>query len=63
MLNIPKKYQVEENGSKTAVILDMEIYQKLEKVIEQNGLRDLIEEVAVNEFIIDTSTGVYNRFG
>ena len=63
MLNIPKRYQVDENGGKTAVILDIEVYQKLEKVIEQNGLRDLVEEVAVKEFIIDPSTGVYNRFG
>ena len=63
MLKIPKKYEVEENGKKTAVLLDIEIYQKIEKIIEQNGLRDLIEEGAAKDFIVDPSTGVYNRFG
>ena len=63
MLNIPKKYQVEENGSKTAVLLDLEIYNKIEKIIEQNGLRHLIEEDSNKDIIVDESTGVYNKFG
>ena len=63
MLNIPKKYQVEENGSKTGVLLDVEIYNKIEKIIEQNGLRHLIEEESDKDIIVAESTGIYNKFG
>lgn len=63
MLNIPKKYQVEENGSITAVLLEIDIYNKIEKIIEQHGLTQLIEEDLNRDIVFVDSGGVYNKFG
>lgn len=63
MLNIPKKYQVDENGKKIAVLLDIEVYCKIEEVLERNGLNHLIEEDLDENTCHDKSSGVFNKFG
>ena len=63
MLNIPKKYQIDENGNKTAVLLDIEVYCKIEGVLEKNGLNHLVEENQKEDIVYDKSSGVFNKFG
>lgn len=62
MLNIPKKYQVDEYGNKTAVVLDIETYNKIEEILEKHCLEKEIEEQK-NDIKLDESGGVYNKFG
>lgn len=63
MLNIPKKYQIDENGNKTSVLLDIEIFNKIEEVLEKNGLKHLVEENQEEDIVHDKSCGVFNKFG
>ncbi len=63
MLNIPKKYQVDENGIRTAVLLDIEVFKKIEEVLEKNGLNFLVEENPDEDIVHCKSGGVYNKLG
>ncbi len=44
MLTIKKKYIVDENDQKVAVQLDIETFQKIEQVLEDYALGELIKE-------------------
>ncbi|MBL7996793.1 hypothetical protein JNM05_15610 [bacterium] len=44
MLKIPKTYIVDEEDNKVAVQVDIETFQKIEEVLENYGLVQLIKE-------------------
>ncbi len=44
MLPIKKKYIIDENDQKVAVQLDIETFQKIEQVLEDYALGELIKE-------------------
>ncbi|MBL7961493.1 hypothetical protein JNL27_14765 [bacterium] len=44
MLKIPKTYIVDEKDNKVAVQVDIETFQKIEEVLENYGLVQLIKE-------------------
>lgn len=44
MLTIKKKYIVDENDQKVAVQLDIETFQRIEQVLEDYALGELIKE-------------------
>lgn len=63
MLNIPRKYQVDENGNKTAVLLDIEVFNKIVEILENNGLKHLVVENQDEDIVHCKSGGVYNKLG
>lgn len=44
MLKIPKTYIVDEKDNKVAVQVDIETFQKIEEVLENYGLVQMIKE-------------------
>lgn len=44
MLNIQKRYVVDENNNKLAVQIDYETFQKIEEILEEYALYQLIRE-------------------
>jgi hypothetical protein len=44
MLTIKKKYIIDENDQKVAVQLDIETFQRIEQVLEDYALGELIKE-------------------
>ncbi len=51
MLNIPKKYIVDEKNRKVAVQIDIDVYEKIEKILEDHALGKFIEETEVEEIL------------
>ena len=49
MLNIPRKYIVDEKNNKIAVQLDINTFEKIEEVLENYGLLKLIKESETEE--------------
>ena len=45
MLKIPKKYIVDEDNNKVAVLINIETYNQIEEILENYGLAKLINEV------------------
>ena len=45
MTSIPREYIVDSNNQKKAVILDINDFNRMEEIIEQQGLGKLMEEV------------------
>lgn len=45
MDRFPRKYIVDENNRRVAVQLDIETFEKMEEIIENYGLAQLIREV------------------
>ena len=62
MLNIPKKYIVDENNNKIAVQLDLDTFEKIEEILEKHCLKQELEDQK-DDIKFDESTGVYNKFG
>ena len=54
MLNIRKKYIVDENNNRIAVQLDLDIFEKSEDILEKHRLRQELEQqkddIAPDEF-------------
>jgi predicted nucleotide-binding protein (sugar kinase/HSP70/actin superfamily) len=44
MLELKKRYVTDENSQPIAVQLDLEVFEKLERILEDYGLSKLIEE-------------------
>ena len=51
MLSIKKKYIVDEENHKIAVQLDMKTYEKIEEVLENYALVQLIQENANDQVL------------
>ena len=49
MTLIPRRYIVDSNNQKKAVILDINDFNRMEEIIEQQGLGKLMEEVENEE--------------
>lgn len=49
MLKIPKKYIVDEDNNKVAVLINIETYNQIEEILENYGLAKLINEVQTDE--------------
>jgi hypothetical protein len=62
MLNIPKKYIVDENNNKIAIQLDLDTFEKIEEILEKHCLKQELEDQK-DDIKLDESTGVYNKFG
>ena len=62
MLNIRKRYIVDENNNKIAVQLDLDTFEKIEEILENHCLREELENQKDDIVVVD-SGGVYNKFG
>ena len=62
MLNVRKRYIVDENNNKIAVQLDLDTFEKIEEILEKYCLRQEVEDQK-EDIDVDSSGGVYNRFG
>lgn len=59
MTDIPKTYIVDENNIKVAVQLDISTFEKIEEILENYGLVQLINEVNNEEKLSITEAKVY----
>ena len=62
MINIRKRYIVDENNNRIAVQLDLDTYEKIEEILEKYCLKQELENQK-DDIEIDKSKGVYNKFG
>ena len=62
MLNVRKRFIVDENNNKIAVQLDLDTFEKIEEILEKHCLRQELEDQK-EDIDVDSSGGVYNRFG
>lgn len=62
MINIRKRYIVDENNNKIAVLLDLDTYEKIEEILEKHCLKQELENQK-DDIELDKSSGVYNKFG
>ena len=62
MINIRKRYIVDENNNRIAVQLDLDTYEKIEEILEKYCLKQEIENQK-DDIAFDKSKGVYNKFG
>jgi len=62
MINIRKRFIVDENNNKIGVQLDMDTYEKIEEVLEKYCLSKEIED-RKDDIETDDSGAVYNKFG
>jgi hypothetical protein len=62
MINIRKRFVVDENNNKIAVVLDMDTFEKIEDILEKHCLNKEFEEQK-DDISLDESSGVYNKFG
>ncbi|MBF0338229.1 MAG: hypothetical protein HQL05_10390 [Nitrospirae bacterium] len=51
MLNIVKKYVVDENNNRLAVEVDIETFNKIEEILEDYGLYRLMTDDTDNEML------------
>ena len=62
MLEIEKKYIVDRNKKTVAVQIDIETYNKIEQLIEDYALGQLIEENSPDEiFSLNEAKSFYNK--
>ena len=62
MNDIKKKYIVDENNRKIAVQLDLSTFNKIEEVLENYALVQLMKEnVADETFSLDEAKSYYNK--
>lgn len=61
MTNIPKNYIVDENNKKVAVQLDIGTFEKIEEILENYGLVQLIKEVENEERLSIAEAKTYYR--
>ena len=60
MLNIPRKYIVDERNNKVAVQIDISTFEKIEEVLENYGLVKLIKESEADEkYALGEAKAVY----
>lgn len=62
MLNVSKRYVVDEYNNKIAVQLDLDTFEKIEEILEKHCLRQELENQK-NDIDLDDSGGIYNKFG
>ncbi|NEU09301.1 hypothetical protein GZH53_13330 [Flavihumibacter sp. R14] len=62
MINIRKRFVVDENNNKIAVVLDIDTFEKIEEILEKHCLNKELEEQK-DDIGLDESSGVYNKFG
>ena len=62
MINIRKRYIVDENNNRIAVQLDLDTYEKIEEILEKHCLKQELENQK-DDIELDKSSGVFNRFG
>lgn len=62
MINIRKRYIVDENNNRIAVQLDLDTYEKIEEILERYCLKQELENQK-DDIELDKSSGVYNKFG
>ena len=61
MTSIPREYIVDSNNQKKAVILDINEFNRMEEIIEQQGLAKLMEEVENEEALpLEKAKKYYN---
>ena len=51
MTAIPRKYITDDRDQKQAVIVDLETFNRMESIIEDNGLAKFMEEVEGDEIL------------
>lgn len=61
MTDIPKTYIVDENNKKVAVQLDISTFEKIEEILENYGLVQLIKEVENEEKLSIAEAKTYYR--
>ncbi len=62
MLEIKKEYIVDEQNRKKAVLLDIEVFEKIEEIMESFGLGKYMEEVEEEEvFNLEDAKEYYSR--
>lgn len=59
MTDIPKTYIVDENNTKVAVQLDISTFEKIEEILENFGLVQLMNEVNNEEKLSIAEAKVY----
>jgi hypothetical protein len=62
MINIRKKFIVDENNNKIAVQLDLDTFEKIQEILEKYCLNKEIEDQK-DDIESDDSGAVYNKFG
>jgi hypothetical protein len=62
MINIRKRFIVDENNNKIAVQLDLDTFEKIEAILEKYCLKKEIEE-SKDDIQSDDSGAVFNKFG
>jgi hypothetical protein len=62
MLNISKRYVVDENNNRIAVQLDLDTFEKIEEILEKHRLKQEVEEQQT-DIQRDDSGAVFNKFG
>ena len=62
MINIRKRFIVDENNNKIAVQLDLDTFEKIEEILEKYCLAKEIED-RKDDIETDESGAVYNKFG
>jgi len=62
MINIRKRFVVDENNNKIAVVLDMDTFEKIEEILKKHCLEKEVEEQK-DDIAVDKSGGVFNKFG
>lgn len=51
MLNLKKTYVVDDSDQKVAVQIDIETYEKIEEILENDALYHLLEETSEEEIL------------
>lgn len=60
MLEIKKRYVVDERNERVAVQLDLETFERIEALIEDRGLGELIQEVEGDDVLdLDEARAYY----
>ena len=62
MINIRKRFVVDENNNKIGVVLDMDTFEKIEEILKKHCLEKELEQQK-DDIAKDRSSGVYNKFG
>lgn len=61
MLNLPIKYIVDENNKRVAVQLDIEAFEKIEELLENYGLVELMKQNEGEEKLAAAEAKAYYR--
>ena len=62
MLNIEKKYVVDEVGNKLSVEIDIKTFLKIEEILENHGLNKFMQEVEKAESLdIENAKKYYSK--